>query len=261
MFARRTGTSRNPGCGCHVNRSSWSGVAPCSTPLMEQPAPPVMFAIVGDSAAGKTTLASGIAAFLGSERVLEICTDDYHRYDRTERKVRAITPLNPDCNYLDVLERHLGVLAAGKPVLKPVYHHTHGTLERPEYVAPRQYVIVEGLLGLHTAAMRSHYDVSVYLDPPEELRHAWKITRDTTKRNYAREVVLAELETREEDSARFIRPQRDEADIVVRFSPSETDGGDTRGRFNVRLLLRSRLPHPDLTDVLAIAMGDPPPLR
>lgn len=132
-------------------------------------------------------------------------------------------------------------------MLKPVYHHTHGTLERPEYVAPRQYVIVERLLGLHTAAMRSHYDVSVYLDPPEELRHVWKIKRDTTNRNYTREAVLAELETREEDSARFI--------------PPETDEGDAHGRFNVRLLLRSRLPHPELSDVLAIAKGDPPPLR
>ena len=45
---------------------------------------PVMLAIAGDSAAGKTTLTKGIAEALGRERVASICVDDYHRYDREE---------------------------------------------------------------------------------------------------------------------------------------------------------------------------------
>lgn len=35
--------------------------------------------IVGDSAAGKTTLTRGIAQILGKENVTVIQTDDYHR--------------------------------------------------------------------------------------------------------------------------------------------------------------------------------------
>ncbi|MGL4620237.1 MAG: zeta toxin family protein, partial [Chroococcidiopsis sp.] len=47
---------------------------------------PIVLGIVGDSAAGKTTLTKGIAQVLGEENVTVICTDDYHRYDRVQRK-------------------------------------------------------------------------------------------------------------------------------------------------------------------------------
>ena len=43
---------------------------------------PIMLGVVGDSAAGKTTLTAGLVRALGAERVSVICTDDYHRYDR-----------------------------------------------------------------------------------------------------------------------------------------------------------------------------------
>ncbi|MDQ4098773.1 MAG: phosphoribulokinase, partial [Actinomycetota bacterium] len=43
---------------------------------------PIMLAIAGDSAAGKTTITKGLVAALGPERITSICVDDYHRYDR-----------------------------------------------------------------------------------------------------------------------------------------------------------------------------------
>jgi len=53
---------------------------------------PIMLGIVGDSAAGKTTITAGLVRALGAERVSVICTDDYHRYDRAQRAERGITP-------------------------------------------------------------------------------------------------------------------------------------------------------------------------
>ncbi|WP_310488135.1 zeta toxin family protein, partial [Chamaesiphon sp. VAR_69_metabat_338] len=61
---------------------------------------PIILGIVGDSAAGKTTLTRGIAQILGTENVTVIGTDDYHRYDRQQRAELNITALHPDCNYL-----------------------------------------------------------------------------------------------------------------------------------------------------------------
>ena len=65
---------------------------------------PVIIGIVGDSAAGKTTLAAGLAQVLGPERTVNICIDDYHRYDRAARARIGISPHDPACNYMDVLE-------------------------------------------------------------------------------------------------------------------------------------------------------------
>jgi phosphoribulokinase len=209
---------------------------------------PIVLGIVGDSAAGKSTLTEGLSRLLGPERVTHICTDDYHKYDRPERARLNITALHPDCNYLDILELHLERAHYGQPILKPVYDHSTGSLVRPEYVQPSEFVIVEGLLGFHTAAMRQFYDVKVFLDPPEELRRAWKVKRDTTKRGYTVEQVLLELDKRESDSAQFIHPQREYADIVVRFCAAPVAISDQAdSHLNVQLVLRPTIPHPDLS--------------
>jgi phosphoribulokinase len=97
---------------------------------------PIIIGIVGDSAAGKTTISRGLVQLLGPERVTHVCTDDYHKYDRRERAELGITALHPDCNYLDMMELHLERLHYGQPILKPVYDHATGTLVRPEYIQP-----------------------------------------------------------------------------------------------------------------------------
>ncbi|MGH9844833.1 MAG: phosphoribulokinase [Blastocatellia bacterium] len=209
---------------------------------------PIILGIVGDSAAGKTTLSGGLAKLLGPERVTPICTDDYHKYDRRERAQHNITALHPDCNYVDVMELHLERLHYGQPILKPVYDHSNGSLVRPEYVKARDFVIAEGLLGYHTPVMRQFYDVKVFLNPPEPLRRVWKVKRDTAKRGYARAQVLDELVKREPDSRDFIRPQREFADIVVEFHPPDGVSPEkANGHLKARLILRPTIHHPDLS--------------
>ena len=158
---------------------------------------PIILGIVGNSASGKTTLSAGVAQILGAEHCTVICTDDYHRYSRSQRAAAGLSALDPRSNYVDVLEQHLRLLRIGEPILKPVYDHSQGTLESPEYVRPKDFVIAEGLLGYATRAMRDCYDVKIYLDPEEDLRVKWKIHRDTTKRGYTLKEVMAQIERRE----------------------------------------------------------------
>ncbi len=211
---------------------------------------PIILGIVGDSAAGKTTLTRGIAQVLGEENVTVICTDDYHRYDRQQRAELGISALHPDCNYLDIIQQHLILLRTGQPILKPIYNHTSGTFDPPEYIKPSKFVIVEGLLGYSTRGMRDSYDVKVYLAPPEDLRTFWKIKRDTRKRGYNEEQVLDQMQKREPDSEAFIRPQRQWADVVVSFYPSNNEDSQDELMLNVRLVLRPTLPHPDFCKIL-----------
>lgn len=211
---------------------------------------PVILGIVGDSGSGKTTLAEGIRAILGPDRVLTLGADDYHRYSRAERAQNNISPLDPRGNYMDILEQHIQLLRSGKPVLKPVYDHSKGVLAAPEYVTPREYIIVEGLLPYSTRAMRDCFDVKVYLEPEEELRIAWKIQRDTAKRGYTESQVRAQIERRMFDSASFVLPQRTFADMVVSFRRPDEHQEETGAHLNVRHTLRPTLPHPDLTPII-----------
>jgi len=206
---------------------------------------PIILGVVGDSAAGKTTITRGLVRILGDQKVTHVCTDDYHRYDRKQRAELDITPLDPECNYIDIMAQHLRHLRLGAPILKPVYNHSDGTFGPPVYVDPNDFTVVEGLLGYHTPAMRECYDVRVYLAPPEELRRKWKVARDTSRRGYTTDKVLTELDRREPDSAAYIRPQEQDADIVIAFMPAE---GDTDSEMlDAELVLREGLPHPDLS--------------
>ncbi len=216
---------------------------------------PIILGIVGDSAAGKTTLAAGVAQILGSDRVVTICTDDYHKYSRKERGINGTSALDPACNYLDIIEQHLENLHNGRPILKPIYSHEQGTLEAPEYVEPKPYIVVEGLLGYSTRKMRDAYDVKIYLDPEEDLRIRWKVQRDTTKRGYTEEQVMAALEKRKDDSPTYIQPQRTFADIVVHFFRPEGREEESGAGLNVIHTLRPTLPHPDLSSLLDVGMN------
>ena len=211
---------------------------------------PIMLAIAGDSGTGKTTLTAGLVEALGRDRITSVAADDYHRYDRQERKELPFTPLNPKCNYMDIMDQHFHHLSMGHPILKPVYDHDTGELGRPEYVEPREFVIVEGLLPLHTKVSRACFDITVFLDPPEDIRIAWKLRRDTSKRGYTEEQVREELEKRAPESAEFIQPQRAHADIVVRFAPIEERGESPDDPLSATLLLRPTISHPDLSTIL-----------
>jgi len=205
---------------------------------------PIILGVVGDSAAGKTTITRGLVRGLGEDAVTHVCTDDYHKYDRGQRAELGITPLNPDCNYIDIMEQHLLLLGRGEAILKPVYGHTDGKFGPPRYVKPKSFTVVEGLLGYHTEEMRNVCDVRVYLAPPEELRRRWKVNRDCSRRGYTTDQVLAELDKREDDSVSFIRPQERYADLVVSFTSSE---GSDPDHLDAELTLRDGLPHPDLS--------------
>ena len=207
---------------------------------------PVILGVVGDSAAGKTTITRGLVRVLGEDNVAHICTDDYHRYDRKQRTELGITPLHPDCNYVDIIAQHLAHLRRGEAILKPVYRHQDGTFGPPVYVRPERFTLIEGLLGYYLPEMRQVYDVRVYLNPPEEVRRRWKVKRDCSRRGYTTDQVLAELDRREADSEAFIRPQRRHADMLVSFMAPAGGGLDDPTHLDAELVLRDELPHPDL---------------
>ena len=208
----------------------------------------MLLGLAGDSAAGKSTFCRGIEYILGEDRVVRICTDDYHRYDRATRASMGVTPLAPEANRIDLMADHLRVLSTGTAVTTPTYDHLTGTFGPDRSVHARPFVIVEGLLPLADRRARDVIDLAVFLEPDEILRRRWKLERDVFERGYAPKEVVAEINRREPDAAAYVRPQRAFADIIVRFHRPRGTPDDQH--LSARLILRPTLPYPGLRDLM-----------
>jgi phosphoribulokinase len=183
---------------------------------------PIMIAVGGDSGTGKTTLCRGLDKIFGAERIETICLDDYHSLDRDQRNVVGFTALDPRANNFAAMEEDMWMLREGNPIDKPVYDHADGKIKGPETIGPKEIVVVQGLFPLYTRALRSLFDVTVWLDPETELKVAWKIQRDMKQRGYTETQVRAEIEKRQPDIRAHIAPQAKYADLTVRFSRPAT---------------------------------------
>lgn len=213
---------------------------------------PTIIGIVGDSGAGKSTFAAGLVQALGPGRTVCLSADDYLRYSRKQRTQRDLTPYDPDCNFLDILEQHIGLLRNGQPILKPVYNHCGGELEPPEYVEPKAFIILEGLLGLATPQLRDACDVKLYMEPEEGLRLRWKFLRDTTWGGYSKEQLTGFLDRWKRDSEKTVLPQRAFVDMVICFYPPDDRPDEQGAGLHVRHILRPTLPYLDLAPLLEV---------
>lgn len=201
---------------------------------------PLVFIIgvAGDSGSGKTTFTNAIRQIFGPDLVATITLDDYHKYDREERKKLDITPLHPDANNLLDLEADVARLKQGYAIQKPVYNHATGTFDPAVPFVSKKIIILEGLHALFTSRLRELLDFSVYVDPDREVKYSWKRKRDTENRGYTTAEVAGEIERREKDYEEFIAPQCCLADAVIRITASRygKEKGASENIYRISLL-------------------------
>ncbi|HVP96581.1 phosphoribulokinase [Methanoregula sp.] len=221
--------------------------------------------VAGDSGSGKTTFTSAIRQIFGPDLVATITLDDYHKFDREERRRLDITPLHPDANNLSRLEVDVARLKEGRAIEKPVYNHTTGTFDPPVPFASKKIIILEGLHPLFTPALRELVDFSVFVDPDREVKYAWKRQRDTGQRGYSPGEVDGEIARREADYTDYVEPQRCLADTIIRIGYSKygPDLGPAKNVYAISLLqnpmnqtVRDIVLSIDLTSLLAFHESD-----
>lgn len=200
-----------------------------------------MLGVVGDSGTGKTALTRGVVRILGRNGVTPLCLDDYHRYGRADRISLGLAAADPAANDLALMADHLVTLRAGGTIRKPVYDHRNGVIRAAESVAATGLVIAYGMLTLTPPRLASLFDLTIFLDPDDDLRHSWRLGRDTSERGYAAEQVLAQRPANDSAAARYVAVQRRYADLVVRFHAADA----------VELLLRETAATAPLAPLLA----------
>ena len=164
---------------------------------------PVLLALAGDSASGKSTLCAWHRVHPGrGARGSAICTDDYHRYDRA---TRARTGRDPARARGQPGRPHGGAPArAGRRAARSRSPPTTTSRAPSGPRRPsrrRRSSSSRGCCRSPSARARDAIDVAVYLEPEEILRRRWKLERDVFERGYSPKEVVDEINRREADAA------------------------------------------------------------
>ena len=182
---------------------------------------PHLIAIAGASGAGKTTLAGRLAEALGAagSAAPVVPLDAYYRDHPGEPPaVRAARNFDaPEALETALLFAHLEQLRSGRAAERPTYDfRTHRRTACAVVVQPAPYVVVEGLLALHWAAVRDLCASKIFLAIDDDLALARRIARDTSTRGRTVESVRRQWsETVHPMFLRYVEPTRRFADLTV----------------------------------------------
>lgn len=177
----------------------------------------LILGVGGCSGSGKTTLARELARELnGIPFILDHYYRDLGHLSYEERCVQNFD--HPDAIEADLLIEQLGQLAAGEAIEQPRYDfatHTRrtGVHERME---PAACIVVDGIFALYYPGLRRLYDLSVYVDAPDEVCYQRRLARDIRERGRTPESVAEHYAATVRPMAeRYVRPSSQHADVMV----------------------------------------------
>lgn len=175
-----------------------------------------IIAVAGPSCAGKSELAKGLARELPCSVLL---LDNYYRdlssLAPAERvRVNFDAPISLDH---DLLMEQVHALSRGETVERPLYDFaTHTRVPRGETLAPREFLIMEGLFALYWPELRELASTKVFVDAPDNVCLSRRQLRDVAERGRTVESVLAQFNrTVQPMAALHVRPTFKYADLVL----------------------------------------------
>ncbi len=181
------------------------------------PQRPIVVGIGGCSGSGKTTLARELAKQLDATLFpLDLYYRDLSQFPLDRRHKQNFD--HPDSLESELFVAHLRELGEGRAIQRPVYDFAcHARVAGAfEAVAPRRFVVVEGILALHYEELWPLYDFSVYVDAPNEVCLTRRIYRDVRERGRTEESVRAQFEATARPMAElYVLPSQARASITV----------------------------------------------
>ena len=180
---------------------------------------PLIIAISGGSASGKSTVVSEIVNRLKSVDVSVICHDDYYK-DQSHLTMEERIQTNydhPSSLDNDLFVEHLHTLMAGKSIEKPVYDFvTHNRKKETITIKPTKVIFIEGILVLEEKRIRDCADVKIFVKSDEDIRFIRRLKRDIDERGRSMDNVISQyLSTVKPMFNKFINPSSRYADIII----------------------------------------------
>ena len=178
----------------------------------------IVIGLAGGSDSGKTTLMKNLIARFQDD-VTVLSHDNYYRpYDElTIEERRKVNYDHPDAFDTEMMNEHLKLLKAGKPIQCPIYDYTtYSRSAETTLVEPRKVILVEGILIFENKALCEQMDIKIFVDTDADVRLIRRIKRDVAKRGRSLDSVLTQyLSTVKPMHEQFVEPSKKNADLVV----------------------------------------------
>lgn len=177
--------------------------------------------LAGPSGSGKSTVSKRVASRLNGH----VISMETYSMPMNHLPLHERAKLNydaPEAIDVALLTSHIRDYAAGNAIEAPIYdfgQHLRVS-DRCEHIPVKPLLIVEGILALHFAELRTSFDFSVYLDAPDDVCFHRRKVRDITERERALEFVQWQWENTVLPAASlYLQPSKRHANLVLDSRP------------------------------------------
>ena len=179
----------------------------------------LIIGIYGGTGSGKTTIVNMIASHFSSNDIEIISQDSYYK-DNSDISYEERCKLNfdhPDAIDFNLLHKHLINLRKGETVEQPIYDFKiHNRLKKTIQIKPKKILILEGILIMCHAEIRSIFDLKIFINANSKTRMERRIKRDIAERGRSRDEVLKRyIETLKPMHEKFIEPTKIYANYII----------------------------------------------
>ncbi|MHB2021194.1 MAG: uridine kinase [Candidatus Xenobia bacterium] len=181
----------------------------------------LLIGVAGGTGSGKTTVADQIVGAFPEGQVLMLAQDAYYK-DQAHLPWEQRVQVNydhPDAFDSALLISHLNELMAGHVVQQPIYDFkTHTRSRETTPTEPRAIIIVEGILMLWEASLRSLLDIKIYVETDADERFIRRLTRDIAERGRTVESVITQYQSVVRPMhLQFVEPSKRYADVIIPY--------------------------------------------
>lgn len=180
---------------------------------------PILIAVAGGSASGKSTVVQKIISLLDSTDITVIKHDDYYK-DLTHLSLEERYKINfdhPDSLDNDLFYKQLNDLLNNKEIYKPTYDFvSHNRSTSTELIKPTKIILTEGILVLEDKRIRDIATIKIFVESDDDIRFIRRLVRDTKERGRSIESVINQyLSTVKPMYYSFVKPTKRYADMII----------------------------------------------